>query len=531
MTKRQLLQACGFLMVWLFFCWRAAGEEGSPVVLAVFDVEDRGVGLSAETCSNLTDYLIAILTGPDYQVVPRQQVKERLLEAKKESYKTCYDQACQIELGRELAAHKILSTQLIKVGKKCRLVSVLLDLKKATTEKSFAVPSDCSEDNLLEALEKLVQGLTGQATAEAPASAGPTTRTAPAATAAPAPAESTTPTGQSSAAAPSRFRGRAFLGVELRPLDARQDQLPGLAPDQKGLMVVRVVENSPAQRAGIKPGDVILSFNGTATDSPAFFSRMVQRLGPSSRLELEIWREGSRDRLQIDLQEAPAATTTAPAPPAAPGPTRLVESTKVTDTSGKPKEIPIYHGHLTFHIGPVFENLYSGSSLSDVNLGGETYSAEISTGTGFFTEVTFDGHIDKIFSFGFGLLYFFNNNLEESGDRLSYLAPNMLFRLSLVITDWLETRTVFQLGSGVHLGTKLTLWKDQNTSKTVTRYNDWEQLFIKASQELVFYFTRELGAIFSFGLLCSSGYLDLEDKEYSFGLPLILFLSTGMEWR
>jgi len=119
----------------------------------------------------------------------------------------------------------------------------------------------------------------------------------------------------------------------------------------------------------------------------------------------------------------------------------------------------------------------------------------------------------------------------DEGDRLSYLAPNLLFRLTLTITDWLETRTVLQLGSGVHVGTRLTLWKDQNTSKTITRYNDWEQLFIKASQEVVFYFTPELGALLSFGMLFSSGYLDLEGKEYSFGLPVILFLSTGIEWR
>lgn len=142
----------------------ALGGEPRPIV-AVFDIEDRGAGLPAETLSNLTDYLVVLLTAGGYEVVPRKQLKDRISQQKQEGYKACYDQSCQVELGRELAAQKSLSTQIFQVGGVCRLAATLIDLKKATTEKACFVKSECGEKKLLAALEELSQKLTGHESA------------------------------------------------------------------------------------------------------------------------------------------------------------------------------------------------------------------------------------------------------------------------------------------------------------------------------------------------------------------------------
>jgi hypothetical protein len=130
--------------------------------VAVFDMEDRGAGLSRETLNNLTDYLAAMLTEGGYQVIPRDQIRERLKQQRKESYKKCFDQSCQIELGKEMAAQKSLATKVLKIGKKCRVTGDLYDLRRAASEKAATAGSGCSEDELLAAVEEVAAKLTGK---------------------------------------------------------------------------------------------------------------------------------------------------------------------------------------------------------------------------------------------------------------------------------------------------------------------------------------------------------------------------------
>ena len=114
----------------------AVAQERAPIV-AVFNVEVKGLQLAPDVRDRLSDYLSGRMAeGGRYQVVPRDKLKERLVQAKKSSYKECYAQSCQIELGQELAAQKTLSTQVMKLGSQCRVNATLYDLARATTENS-----------------------------------------------------------------------------------------------------------------------------------------------------------------------------------------------------------------------------------------------------------------------------------------------------------------------------------------------------------------------------------------------------------
>ena len=105
-------------------------------IVAVFDVDcSTRVKLPAEARKGLADYISSRLTeSGQYVVVPRDQLKKRLVAEKANSYRECFDQSCQIEIGRELAAEKTLATKVVKLGKRCTVTLTLYDLLRSTTE-------------------------------------------------------------------------------------------------------------------------------------------------------------------------------------------------------------------------------------------------------------------------------------------------------------------------------------------------------------------------------------------------------------
>jgi hypothetical protein len=146
------------LLVAVVLMTSLASAAERPIV-AVFDMEDRGSGLDKQVLVNLTDYLASLLAEGGYQVVPRDQIRERLKEQKTESYKECYDQSCQIELGRELAAQNSLDISILKIGNKCQMTANLYDLKKATTVLAANADAECNEESLLAALKTIGEKL------------------------------------------------------------------------------------------------------------------------------------------------------------------------------------------------------------------------------------------------------------------------------------------------------------------------------------------------------------------------------------
>ncbi len=138
-------------------------------VVAVFNIEVKRVALGKDRVAELSDYFADSLAATGaFQVVPRDQLKKRLVGLKKKSYQACYDQSCQVEIGRELAASKSLATRLMKIGSKCVVTATLYDLRRAATEGGATAEGGCGEDALRESLKKVVQALAGESTAAPP---------------------------------------------------------------------------------------------------------------------------------------------------------------------------------------------------------------------------------------------------------------------------------------------------------------------------------------------------------------------------
>jgi serine protease Do len=97
---------------------------------------------------------------------------------------------------------------------------------------------------------------------------------------------------------------RAWLGIGIQDLDediARALKLPV----KEGAIVSQVNDNSPAGRAGVKLDDVIVSIDGQKVISGGVLTRSVALKKPGSTSALEIFREGKRQTLKVQLGTRP----------------------------------------------------------------------------------------------------------------------------------------------------------------------------------------------------------------------------------
>ena len=97
---------------------------------------------------------------------------------------------------------------------------------------------------------------------------------------------------------------RGWLGVsiqELTPELARQFQ----APDSMGALVGDVVEHSPAERGGLKRGDIIRRYQDHDVKDPAHLRTLVADTHPGSIATIEVIREGEPTSLAISIGELP----------------------------------------------------------------------------------------------------------------------------------------------------------------------------------------------------------------------------------
>jgi serine protease Do len=91
----------------------------------------------------------------------------------------------------------------------------------------------------------------------------------------------------------------AWLGVYTQSLSA--ELRDALGHRGGGVLVNRVVDRSPADRAGIRKGDLIVRVNSESVDSPGELARVVQGRRVGDEVDIEILRDGDRQTLQATL--------------------------------------------------------------------------------------------------------------------------------------------------------------------------------------------------------------------------------------
>ena len=97
---------------------------------------------------------------------------------------------------------------------------------------------------------------------------------------------------------------RGWLGVQIQEVTPAIAASLGLKGEH-GALVAVVTPKSPSAQAGLKPGDVVLSFNGSEVKELRDLPRLVTATAPSSTVALTVWRNGQSSELHTTLGEAP----------------------------------------------------------------------------------------------------------------------------------------------------------------------------------------------------------------------------------
>ncbi len=95
---------------------------------------------------------------------------------------------------------------------------------------------------------------------------------------------------------------RGWLGVTIQGVDENTAKALGL-PGAKGALVSAVSPGDPADKAGVKAGDVILKVNGEPVEDSAALLRTIAGMAPGEKATLGIWRQGKEISRKVTLEE------------------------------------------------------------------------------------------------------------------------------------------------------------------------------------------------------------------------------------
>jgi serine protease Do len=108
------------------------------------------------------------------------------------------------------------------------------------------------------------------------------------------------------------------IGIQVQELTAELAKSFGLK-EVSGALISQVEKGSPAEKAGIRPGDVVLSYNGKPILTSSELALQVVNTKPGTSVPVQIWRKGASTAVNVTVGEATAERTasadaTAPAP-------------------------------------------------------------------------------------------------------------------------------------------------------------------------------------------------------------------------
>jgi serine protease Do len=115
---------------------------------------------------------------------------------------------------------------------------------------------------------------------------------------------------------------RGYLGVRIQELTRALAQSMHL-DTVEGVLVADVSKGSPAAKAGLKRGDVILAFNGRSMTDPGQLRNTVAMSAPGTKVPLQILRDNKKREVTVELGELPREQTAARAGEETLAPARL----------------------------------------------------------------------------------------------------------------------------------------------------------------------------------------------------------------
>jgi PDZ domain-containing protein len=106
---------------------------------------------------------------------------------------------------------------------------------------------------------------------------------------------------------------RRYIGVQLITLTPELRRHFGV-PDDRGVMVSKVIADTPAAQAGIAVGDVLVSADGSPIGNAGDVSDALKEKEPGDHVQIDAWRNGQRVELAVGFEEREAKTFNLAAP-------------------------------------------------------------------------------------------------------------------------------------------------------------------------------------------------------------------------
>ena len=98
---------------------------------------------------------------------------------------------------------------------------------------------------------------------------------------------------------------RGFVGVSVGELTPDLSQAFGLQAGTKGALVQNVLPKTPAAKAGIEPGDVVVALNGKAVETAGELTRNIALVPPGNQATLTVLRKGQKKELTVTVATRP----------------------------------------------------------------------------------------------------------------------------------------------------------------------------------------------------------------------------------
>jgi serine protease Do len=94
--------------------------------------------------------------------------------------------------------------------------------------------------------------------------------------------------------------GASWLGVESQEITSEKAKELKL-PAERGVLLERIVPDSPAAKAGLKDNDVITEINGQRVEGAAQFRRMIREIPAGRSVQFTVWRDGRAQTISATL--------------------------------------------------------------------------------------------------------------------------------------------------------------------------------------------------------------------------------------
>jgi serine protease Do len=95
--------------------------------------------------------------------------------------------------------------------------------------------------------------------------------------------------------------GSSYLGIGVADVSAERAKALNLK-EERGAEVTSVATDSPAAKAGVKEGDVLLDYDGTAVHGIEQLTRLVRETPVGHQVKIAVWREGAAQTLTATIE-------------------------------------------------------------------------------------------------------------------------------------------------------------------------------------------------------------------------------------